>query len=125
MARERQMRDELIAAPDARVTELEGTSVAPQAHARFAYNRRTGRAMLFAYDLPPAPAGKAYQLWFISDGKPPLPGGTFTPDTKGRAMINEQVPDAGRNASAFSITLEPQPSASAPTGEKYLSSSAS
>lgn len=76
--------------------------------------------MLFAYNLPPAPAGKAYQLWFIADLKHPVPGAVFNTDQQGRAVMRDQVPEAGRNASVFAVTLEPAGGVSAPTGEKYL-----
>ncbi|HEV7844589.1 MAG TPA: anti-sigma factor, partial [Pyrinomonadaceae bacterium] len=67
LAREREAR-ELISAPEARIMTLAGTEMATRARARFVYDRKTGKAMLMADDLPPAPAGKAYQLWFIADG---------------------------------------------------------
>jgi anti-sigma-K factor RskA len=81
--------------------------------------------MLFAYNLPPAPAGKAYQLWFISGGKV-MPGKVFTPDTTGRVMMNEQVPVANLDAApAFAVTLEPSTGVAVATGEKYLLSPSS
>ncbi len=110
---------ELLTAPDARIAQLAGTSVAPRARAKLAFDKRSGHALLSAYDLPPAPAGKAYQIWFIADGKP-IPGKVFMTDAAGRAVIEEQIPAAGRNASLFAITLEPARGESAPTGEKYL-----
>lgn len=121
---ERQAR-ELLTSPESQSALLTGTNMAPAARAHLAFDRRTGHAMLFAYDLPAAPAGKAYQLWFISNGKV-MPGRVFTPDKTGSAMINEQVPVANLDASAvFAVTLEPSGGVSAPTGEKYLLSPAS
>ncbi|HEY0320796.1 MAG TPA: anti-sigma factor [Pyrinomonadaceae bacterium] len=116
---------ELLTSPQSQSAMLAGTSVAPEARAQLAFDRRTGHAMLFAYNLPPAPAGKAYQLWFISGGKV-MPGKVFTPDTRGRAMINEQVPVANLDSSpVFAVTLEPSGGVNAPTGEKYLLSASS
>ena len=123
LAREREAR-ELLATPDVRIMRLVGTDVALRARARLAYDTYSGRAMLFAYDLPPAPAGKAYQLWTIADGKP-LPGGVFTTDPSGRAVLRDQIPAAGRNAALFAVTLEPASGVDAPTGDKYLLSSSS
>lgn len=116
---------ELLAAPEAQTATLAGTNVAERAHARLTFDARTGRAMLTAADLPPAPAGKAYQLWFIAEGKPPMPGSVFRPDATGRAEMHETIPPEGRNASVFAVTLEPAAGVSAPTGEMYLKSSAS
>lgn len=124
VAQEREAR-ELLTSPQSQSAMLAGTNMAPQARAQLAFDRRTGHAMLFAYGLPPAPAGKAYQLWFISGGKV-MPGKVFTPDTKGSAMINEQVPVANLDAApVFAVTLEPSGGMSAPTGEKYLLSASS
>lgn len=119
LSAEREMR-ELLTAPGVRMTELSGMGAAPTASAKVALDPQTGRAMLFAYNLPPAPAGKAYQLWFISDIKHPVPGAVFNTDQQGRAVLRDQVSEAGRNASVFAVTLEPASGVSAPTGDKYL-----
>jgi anti-sigma-K factor RskA len=119
LAEEREVR-ELLTAPGSRTTQLAGTSAAQQASAKLAFDPQTGRAMLFAYNLPPAPAGKAYQLWYIADLQHPVPGGVFNPDERGGAVMRDRVPEAGRNASVFAVTLEPQGGVSAPTGDKYL-----
>ncbi|HEX8423325.1 MAG TPA: anti-sigma factor, partial [Pyrinomonadaceae bacterium] len=105
---------------------LSGTKVAERARARLTFDARTGRAMLMAADLPPAPTGKAYQLWFIAEGKPPMPGSVFQPDARGHAEMHETIPPEGRSdAAVFAVTLEPAGGVSAPTGEMYLKSSAS
>jgi anti-sigma-K factor RskA len=116
---------QLTTSPNANVTALAGTDVATRAHGKFVYDRNTGRAMLMAYDLPPAPAGKAYQLWFIAEGKPPMPGRVFNTDSAGHAEMSEQLPEEARGASVFAVTLEPSGGVTAPTGAKYLLGSAS
>jgi len=123
LAREREMR-EVLTSPASRVAELSGTKMAAGASARFAFDRASGRAMLVAYNLPPAPAGKAYQLWFIKDGRK-MPGGVFKTDERGRAAMSEQVPVEGRDASVFAVTLESEQGEVAPKGEIYLSGPAS
>jgi anti-sigma-K factor RskA len=99
--------------------------MAERARARLTFDAQTGRAMLTAADLPPAPPGKAYQLWFIAAGKPPMPGSVFRPDAHGHAEMHENIPPEGRTAAVFAVTLEPAGGTSAPTGEIYLKSSAS
>ncbi|MCA1566962.1 MAG: anti-sigma factor [Acidobacteria bacterium] len=116
---------ELLAAPEALTATLSGTKVAERARARLTFDAQTGRAMLMAADLPPAPPGKAYQLWFIAEGKPPMPGSVFQPDARGHAEMHEIIPPEGRTAAVFAVTLEPAAGVSAPTGEIYLKSSAS
>ena len=115
----------LITQPDTRMATLAGTEMALSAHAKFVFDRNTGRAMLMADNLPAAPAGKAYQLWFIAEGKSPMPGQVFTPDASGHAETRDEVPAEARNATIFAITLEPSEGVPAPTGPKYLLSATS
>jgi anti-sigma-K factor RskA len=123
LAREREEKA-MLASPQALSMMLAGTNMAPQARAKLTFDRGTGRAMLFADGLPPAPAGKAYQLWFIA-GTHVMPGGVFKPDAQGRAVAHDQVPAEARGSAVFAVTLEPQGGVPAPTGEKYLLSAAS
>jgi anti-sigma-K factor RskA len=117
---------DLLAAPEAQTATLAGTKVAEGARARLTFDERTGRAILVAADLPPAPAGKAYQLWFIAGGSPPIPGNVFTTDRSGNAELRDIIPPAGRlSAVVYAVTLEPAGGVSAPTGEIYLKGSAS
>ncbi|MBD0325853.1 MAG: anti-sigma factor [Pyrinomonadaceae bacterium] len=122
LKREREI-SEMFTAPDTRVATLTGTEMAPRARARLAYNK-SGSAMMIVDELPPAPAGMDYQIWFIADGKP-VPGGVFKPDAAGHAEMRDQVPASARTAAAFAITLEPQGGMPTPTGQKYLLSTAS
>jgi anti-sigma-K factor RskA len=124
LAHEREAR-ELISAPEARIMTLSGTEMATRARAKFVYDSKTGRAMLMADDLPPAPAGKAYQLWFIAEGKPPMPGHVFNTDAAGHAEMRDQLPEEARGATIFAVTLEPSNGVKAPTGPKYLLSATS
>ena len=114
---------DLLASPDARVMQLAGKEVAPQARAVLAYDHSTGRAVLMASGLPPAPAGKEYQLWLIADNKP-MPGGTFKTGADGRARMSGRLP-AGVSKPTFAVTLEREGGESAPKGEMYLLGSAS
>jgi hypothetical protein len=113
---------EIVAAPGTRMTELTGTKVMPGAHATIAYDKN-GHAVLMAKGLPPPPAGKAYQLWFIAGGKP-MPGKVFTTDVSGSGTLNDQIPAEALNSAVFAITLEPKEGVAAPTLPIYLSSGA-
>lgn len=124
LAREREAR-ELISSPEARIMSLAGTEMATSARARFVYDRKTGRAMLMADDLPPAPAGKAYQLWFIAEGKPPMPGQVFNTNAAGHGEMLDLLPFEARGATVFAVTLEPSNGVPAPTGPMYLKGAAS
>jgi anti-sigma-K factor RskA len=108
------------------MASLAGTPEAPGALARLAYDRATGRAILFASGLPAAPEGKAYQVWYIAAGRPPMPGRVFKTDARGRGSLRDQMPEEGRAAAnTFAVTLEPEGGVSAPTGKMYLLSAAS
>jgi anti-sigma-K factor RskA len=109
---------ELLTSPDSHMAKLKGTNVAPGAHAMLAYDK-SGHAMLMAKGLPKAPEGMAYQLWFIKDNKK-MPGKVFTPDASGNGTMEDQVPDAARDAAVFAITLEPKAGVEVPTGSIYL-----
>jgi anti-sigma-K factor RskA len=114
---------ELLASPDAHSSELAGLHTAESARARLVFDEHTGEAMLTAMNLPPAPAGKAYQLWFIADGRP-LPGSVFSTDAQGRALMHEQIPAEGRRAQVFAVTVEPAGGVESPTGEMVLKGAA-
>ncbi|HVF50984.1 MAG TPA: anti-sigma factor [Pyrinomonadaceae bacterium] len=124
LARAREER-EMLTAPGARIVALAGTKAAPDAHATVAFDPRTGSAMLLAADLPPAPAGKAYQLWFIAGGRAPMPGKVFNTDASGRGTLRDRVPAEATAAPTFAVTLEPSGGTSAPTSEPYLVGKAS
>lgn len=111
---------QLLTASGSRMAELSGTAEATNATAMLAYDR-SGRAMLITKDLPRAPEGKEYQLWFIVDNKP-LPGKSFATDSSGRAMMKDEVPEAARKSAIFAVTLEPTGGVRSPTGAIYLRS---
>lgn len=110
--------NDILASPDARVTQLAGKGEGGRARATLAYERTTGRAVIFTTGLPPAPAGKEYQLWLIADNKK-MPGGTFKTDPEGHARVSDRLP-AGEASPTFAVTLERAGGVPAPEGEIYL-----
>ena len=117
LASERDLND-ILASPDARLTQLAGKGEGARARATLAYERTTGRAVIFTAGLPPAPAGKAYQLWLIADNKK-MPGGTFKTDPEGHARMSDRLP-AGESNPTFAVTLERDGGVQSPEGEIYL-----
>jgi hypothetical protein len=103
-----------------RMDELAGTNQAPGASAKLAYDK-TGHAMLMANGLPATPTGKEYQLWFIV-GNQKMPGKSFSVDSSGTGMLEDQIPESARNSAVFAITLEPAAGVEVPTGAIYLRS---
>lgn len=79
-----------------------------------AYVNRIRRTMMLSAGLlDTLPAGRAYQVWFIVEGKP-VPSVTFRPDSAGRALLREVPMPAGAVA-ATAITQEPAGGSPAPT----------
>lgn len=111
---------QFLTEPGNKLTNLIGTPAAPNAHAVLVYDE-SGRAVLLASGLPEAPAGKAYQLWYII-GTKPFPGKTFTPDRSGNGSLRDQLPAVARKDAIFAITLEPEAGVEFPTGAILLHS---
>src|SRR6185503_2407208 len=112
----------LMNSPAMKKMELAGMQVAQTARATFLYDRETGRAMLMTNGLPAAPAGMAYEVWFIPKGHSPMPGKTFTVDAAGHAMMMDQMPPEAMESAVIAITLEPEKGSASPTGAIYLTS---
>lgn len=115
---------ELLNAPGMKKMELAGTQTAKAARGTFVYDRNTGRAMLLTAGLPAAPAGMAYEVWFIPKGRAPMPGKTFNVDAGGQSMMMDHVPPEARDNAVIAITLEPKSGSASPTGAIYLASPA-
>lgn len=86
---------------------------------QFFMNRQKRVAMVHAFNLGPAEAGKVYQLWFIQDGKP-VPSVTFNAEADGHAMVeNIEIP-AGSGITHTAVTIEPTGGSPAPTSPVVL-----
>jgi anti-sigma-K factor RskA len=109
----------MLQTPGTKLMELSGTTVAPSASAKVAYDP-SGHAMVMMTRLPAPPAGKEYQLWYIVAGKPPMRGKTFS---TGTGMIEDQLPPEALKAAVVAVTLEPQGGSDTPTMPMYLHSS--
>jgi hypothetical protein len=114
-------RDQLLAARDALIDQLVDPGVdmitlISSGQARPAvkafFNRGQRHLTIATTSLETPPAGRAYQLWFIVNGKP-VPSVTFVTDRAGRAIVN--VTSIPSGAAAAAITTEPQSGSAAPT----------
>jgi anti-sigma-K factor RskA len=114
-------RDEMLTflrSPTVQVVSLAGSEMAKSAGALLLYEAESKQAFLYAFNMPPLPAGKTYQLWAIVDK--PVNAGTFGTDAghKGRLVIRA-IPDPAKVAK-FAVSLEPEGGRPQPTGEIYL-----
>jgi anti-sigma-K factor RskA len=108
----------VLTAPDLTDVALTGQSPAPRASGRALWSRSRG-LVFAASSLPPLPAGRTYQLWYLTSG-PPVSAGVFEPEADGRAIGFFQTPDLGAPPSGFAVSLEPDGGVPAPTGAIYL-----
>jgi anti-sigma-K factor RskA len=108
----------VLTAPDVRMINLAGQPAAPSASARAYWSRSRGLVMTGA-NLPPLPAGRTYQLWFIR-AQTPVSAGLLQPDANGqlRAVLNTpaDLPDPD----VLAVTQEPAGGLPAPSGQMVL-----
>lgn len=106
-----------LLAPEVTTLKLSATDRPPTA--RMYWNRTTGQVILAAFQLPPARAGRTYQLWGIAKGAAPVSLGTFNtlPTGEGRHVA---VAPAGLTISVGAVTEEPAGGSLRPTSTPFL-----
>jgi anti-sigma-K factor RskA len=114
-------RDEMLAflrSPVVKVVSLAGLDKARTAGALLLFDPETKRAFFYAFNLPPLPGGKTYQLWAILDK--PVSAGIFSTDAGQKArMIVRGAPELAR-ITKFAVSMEPAGGRPQPTGDIYL-----
>jgi anti-sigma-K factor RskA len=83
------------------------------------WNGQQHRAIVHGYRLKNLPSGRAYQLWFIKDGKP-VPSVTFKPGADGTATLQPVPVPADGTVSAAAVTIEPEGGSAQPTSPIVL-----
>jgi anti-sigma-K factor RskA len=76
--------------------------------------------LLIASNLPPAPAGKVYEMWVIPKGGNPVPAGLFQSESGGTAMHIQRGPVDVRGTGAVAVTLENEGGAPQPTSTPLI-----
>ena len=109
----------LLTSPTVQIVTLTGTEYAPTAGARLLWDRQRGEWTVLAQNLPALPAGKAYQLWFLTAGGP-MPSGTFQLDALRRGMIQATLPAGRSDIAGAAVSLEPEGGVPQPTGHIVL-----
>lgn len=103
--------------PDVRSATLASTGAPPAA--RIFYNAGSGSVVIAAFDLPPAPTGRIYQLWGIPDGGDPVSLGTFQTGSDGTALVRASAP-VGSDFAISAVTDEPAGGSPQPTTTPFL-----
>ena len=108
----------VLASGQWRMLTLTGQEPSPAASAKVYWDTKANRWVVTA-DLPPAPAGSVYQLWFVTaDAR--ISAGLIEPDQTGHAFAVVRVPSTVTKLAAVAITLEPEGGSSQPTMPIYL-----
>ena len=109
----------VLTAPDLARIDLAGQPAAPTAAARAFWSRARG-LVFTASNLPPPPAGRAYQLWVLTSQPAPISAGMLTLDANGGVNARFDTPPDLPRPVAMAVTLEPEGGVPSPTGDKYL-----
>ncbi len=112
--------DRVLLSPDLRLIRLDPLPPAPQASALVAISEARHAAMIQALKLPPTPAGKTYELWWITRQSGPVKAGLFTVAKENTVIAPASPPPAGEHLQLSAVTLEPAGGVSKPTGSMYL-----
>ena len=71
--------------------------------------------LLIASNLPPAPAGKIYEMWLLPKGGKPQPAGLFQSENDGTAMHVQPGAVDVQTLAAVAVTLEVEAGTTEPT----------
>lgn len=100
-----------------RLIQMDGQEAAPQSSGSIYWDVEKNRWVV-AVTLPPLPAGKVYQLWFVTpDAK--ISAGLIRPDSGGKGVALVEVPRNINKLAAAAITLEPEGGSEQPTMPIY------
>lgn len=110
---------DLASSSDARVVPLAGANTAATGRLYISEDGKQGG--LAVQGLPSLPAGKSYQLWFVTPDQTWTAGGTFEVNADGRALLKVQFPGPARDFTGVAICTEPPPGSTTPWGEMVLS----
>jgi anti-sigma-K factor RskA len=121
---ERARLDQVLFAPDLRLTRLEPLKPAPGGAGLVAVSTANGTALIQVTGLPATPAGKTYELWWITKESGPVQAGLFQVQRPGTVIAAAEPPPAGQHALLSAVTLEPAGGSNSPTGPMYLKGAA-
>jgi hypothetical protein len=91
-----------------------GTDTAQPPRGRVFVNPKQG-VLLLASNLPPAAAGKIYEMWLIPKGGKPVAAGLFQSESDGTALYLRKGAVDVAATGAVAVTLEPEAGSPQPT----------
>jgi anti-sigma-K factor RskA len=117
---ERVKLDRVLMSPDLQLTRMGPAGPASGAGGVVALSRASRAAMVQAFGLPPTPAGKTYELWWITKEGGPVKAGLFLARAGRPAVAPASMPPSGQRVMLAAVTLEPAGGVDKPTGQMYL-----
>jgi anti-sigma-K factor RskA len=108
--------NKLLEIPGSVKVDLTGLSGHPAARGVVYWDKQNNRWIVDA-DLPPAPPGKEYQLWFLAPS--PVSAGLIKTDSIGHGFSVVGIPSGLGQIGAAAITLEPEGGSQKPTQPIY------
>jgi anti-sigma-K factor RskA len=112
------LRVAVLTATDLRPVDLAGQAPAPNASGRAFWSPSQG-LIFAASNMPQLPAGRIYQLWYLT-GDAPVSAGLFGPDAVGRVTITFDPTTRPIEPTGMAVSIEPEGGVPAPTGAIYL-----
>jgi anti-sigma-K factor RskA len=107
----------VLNSPQWRIIPLAGQGTAPDVSAKVYWDVQGNRWVVTA-DLPPAPEGKVYQVWFVTPTAK-ISAGLISPNNTGHGFTVVQFPPNVGTLAAAAITLEPEGGSPQPTMPIY------
>ena len=108
----------VLSSPQWRIIPLAGQGPAPGAFSAKVYCDVRGNRWVVTADLPPAPEGKVYQVWFVTQTAK-ISAGLISPNNTGHGFTVVQFPPNAAPLAAAAITLEPEGGSQQPTMPIY------
>ncbi len=121
--REATLNSFLHAEKDLRIVHLKAADTVAGPGIQLFWDARHATGVVHAFRLPPAPSGRAYQVWAIIDNKP-VSVRVFDSDPDGHALVEGvMLPSNAGSVSRILVTVEPRAGSVAPTSVPFLGSS--
>ena len=110
----------IVQRPGLNLVALKETKDSPPAAGHILLSAPTGKALFYAFDLPPVPQGKTYELWWITEKEGPVPAGLFQTDERGLGRIETTIPAGAGAVQAAAVTVEDAGGVPKPKGPMVL-----
>ena len=109
-----------ILEPSVQLVTMVATGERPPV-AQVFFDPRKRMVIVHAFNLPPAPAGRAYQLWLLPRQGNPIASRVFNTEGDGHGLEQAITVPADADLAGFALTVEPEGGSPQPTSAIVLS----